>query len=50
MVDCDWCEEFFVMSEIFNVEYSDGFANVLCAKCVEVSKEINSERFVDAWN
>lgn len=49
MIDCDWCEEFFALSDLWNVDYTDGWGNVLCAKCVEASKELMGERFQDAW-
>lgn len=41
MTTCDWCKVEFKLSGLFNVDYLDengndnGYANVLCASCVE---------------
>lgn len=37
MTECDFCEIEFELSDLFNVDYIDsGYANVLCAGCVEL--------------
>ena len=32
---CDHCENGMSVDDAYNVEYTDGMANVLCEKCVE---------------
>jgi hypothetical protein len=47
MTNCDYCELEF--ANLFNVDYLDGYANVLCVTCVDVSKQFNSERIESVW-
>jgi hypothetical protein len=49
MLDCDWCEKFFATSDLFNVEYKSGTANVLCENCVDESIELFNDDFKLAW-
>jgi hypothetical protein len=49
MTNCDYCETFFESADLFNVDYLDGFANVLCANCVDVSHKINPDRIEGVW-
>jgi hypothetical protein len=47
MTTCDWCEKAFLTKQLWNVEYINNFANVLCDTCVYESSEL--ENFVEAW-
>jgi len=47
MLDCDWCKKFFATSDLWNVEYKNNFANVLCDTCVAESSELQD--FLGAW-
>lgn len=49
MTSCDYCEIEFALSDLFNVDYIDNFANVLCANCVDVSHKINYDRIEGVW-
>lgn len=45
-VECDFCERGFAIDDVFNVDYQDGFSNVLCADCVD---ETQVENIADVW-
>jgi len=49
LLDCDWCEQHFAIADLWNVSYSDGFANVLCDDCVEVTQKENAHRLEEVW-
>lgn len=44
--DCDFCQRGLALSEAFNVDYQDGFTNVLCAECVD---ETMVENIAKVW-
>lgn len=49
MLDCDWCTELFQQSELFNVEYKNGYANVLCRECSNEALRLFKDDFIQAW-
>lgn len=49
MLDCDFCENYFAMQDLFNVDYVGGFANVLCAKCVDLVHATDGLRIEGVW-
>ena len=54
MTTCDWCETLLPLSALFNVDYlnedgsENGYANVLCADCVEESREMHDNN-LEVW-
>ena len=54
MTTCDWCDSLLPLSDLFNVEYlnedrtESGYTNVLCASCVEESREMHND-LIDVW-
>jgi hypothetical protein len=49
MLDCDWCAKLFGIKQLWNVEYNNGNANVLCQNCLDESIELFENEFVEAW-
>jgi len=49
LLDCDWCEKYFAIADLWNVNYNDGFANVLCDECVEQAQNDCADRLEDVW-
>ena len=49
MITCDWCNTLLPTSDLFNVEYKSGYANVLCQVCVDESIELFEDDFEMAW-
>lgn len=49
MLDCDWCENYFAMEDLFNVDYIGNFSNVLCAKCVDEAHAMFEDTLEGVW-
>lgn len=49
MLDCDWCENYFAMQDLFNVDYVGNTSNVLCAKCVDEAHKMFADTLEGVW-
>jgi hypothetical protein len=49
LLDCDWCEENFLFEDMYNVNYNDGYANVLCPNCVDEAQKDCADRIESVW-
>ena len=49
MITCDWCEKLFATEQLWNVEYTFGYGNVLCTLCVVESRSLFKDDFECAW-
>jgi hypothetical protein len=49
MTTCDWCNALLSVSDLFNVDYTDGFANVLCADCVDEAHKLFEDTLEGVW-
>jgi len=49
LLDCDWCFEYYPFDDLYNVDYNDGFCNVLCPLCLSMAQEEMPNRIESVW-